>query len=62
MPKNIVVLLDGTGNQFGDKNTDLIRLKSVLSESEEDQMVYYSSGLGEAVSRIKSFSVPGKCR
>ncbi|KAK1922358.1 hypothetical protein DB88DRAFT_547313 [Papiliotrema laurentii] len=46
MPKNIVVLLDGTGNQFGDKNTDLIRLKSVLSESEEDQMVYYSSGLG----------------
>ena len=57
MPRNIVVLLDGTGNQFCDRNTDLIRLKSLLRESEDKQLVYYSSGLGEAVSLLTDSSV-----
>ncbi len=45
-PRNIVILLDGTGNQFGGKNSNLIKLMSVL-KSDESQLVYYSSGLGE---------------
>jgi hypothetical protein len=44
-PRNIVILLDGTANQFSDKNSNLIKLMSVL-KADETQLLYYSSGLG----------------
>lgn len=44
-PRNIVILLDGTANQFSSKNSNLIKLMSVL-KADETQLLYYSSGLG----------------
>ncbi|KLT40010.1 hypothetical protein CC85DRAFT_230806, partial [Cutaneotrichosporon oleaginosum] len=44
--RNIVLLLDGTGKEFCDKNSNLIKLHTVL-KADEDQFLYYSSGLGE---------------
>ncbi|BEI83355.1 hypothetical protein CcaverHIS002_0312230 [Cutaneotrichosporon cavernicola] len=43
--RNIVLLLDGTGKEFGDMNSNLIKLHTVL-QADEDQLIYYSSGLG----------------
>jgi uncharacterized protein (DUF2235 family) len=43
--RNIVLLLDGTGNQYGTANSNLIKLMSVL-KVDETQLLYYSSGLG----------------
>jgi uncharacterized protein (DUF2235 family) len=45
-PRNIVVLLDGTGNQFSARNSSVIKTLSVL-EADEEQLLYYSSGVGE---------------
>ena len=44
-PRNIVILLDGTGNQFSAKNSNVIKMLSVL-EADETQLLYYSSGVG----------------
>lgn len=43
--RNIILLLDGTGNRYGGKNSNLIKLMSVL-KADESQLLYYSSGLG----------------
>lgn len=44
-PRNIIILLDGTANQFSGHNSNLIKLLSVI-KADESQLVYYSSGLG----------------
>ena len=31
MPKNIVVCCDGTGNEFGDSNSNVVKLASTLA-------------------------------
>lgn len=47
MPKNIVVCCDGTGNEFGSANSNVIRLYSVLDlRARERQVAYYHPGLG----------------
>ncbi|GMK53451.1 hypothetical protein CspeluHIS016_0100370 [Cutaneotrichosporon spelunceum] len=43
--RNIVLLLDGTGKEFCNKNSNLIKLHTVL-KADDDQLIYYSSGLG----------------
>jgi uncharacterized protein (DUF2235 family) len=43
--RNIIILLDGTGNQFSAHNSNVIKLMSVL-RVDDQQLVYYSSGLG----------------
>lgn len=45
--RNIVILLDGTANKYGDRNSNVLKLMSVLGADEESQLVYYSSGFGE---------------
>jgi uncharacterized protein (DUF2235 family) len=45
-PRNIILLLDGTANQFFDHNTNLIKTLSVI-RADETQLVYYSSGIGK---------------
>jgi hypothetical protein len=45
--RNIIILLDGTGNEFSAKNSNVIKLMSVL-EVDEKQLIYYSSGIGES--------------
>lgn len=45
MPKNIVVCLDGTGNQFGQENSNVVKLYQVL-ERGPHQVAYYHPGVG----------------
>lgn len=53
--RNIILLLDGTGQEFSKHNSNIIKLMSVL-KADEAQRLYYSSGLG-AFSHGR-----GKCR
>ncbi len=45
MPKNIVLCCDGTKNEFGSENTNVVRLYSVLAHG-PGQVAYYHPGLG----------------
>jgi uncharacterized protein (DUF2235 family) len=45
MPKNIVVCCDGTGNEFGDSNSNVVKLASTLI-IDEQQVSYYHPGVG----------------
>lgn len=44
--RNIVVCLDGTGNQFHENNTNVVKLFRVLKRDPKRQMVYYDPGVG----------------
>jgi uncharacterized protein (DUF2235 family) len=46
MAKNIVLCLDGTGNEFGDQNSNVVKLYSVLVQDPQTQVAYYHPGLG----------------
>jgi len=47
MPKNIAIFADGTGDKFCDKNTNVVRLYSVLDLTDSArQIAYYHGGLG----------------
>ena len=45
MPKNIVILLDGTSNEICSNRTNILRLFGTLQKGPE-QVVYYSPGVG----------------
>ena len=45
MPKNIVILLDGTSNEISSDRTNILRLYGVLEKSAK-QLVYYDPGVG----------------
>ncbi|KAL0574792.1 hypothetical protein V5O48_007165 [Marasmius crinis-equi] len=45
--RNLVVCIDGTANQFGRKNTNVVELYSrIIKGSPRDQLTYYNSGIG----------------
>jgi uncharacterized protein (DUF2235 family) len=44
--KNIVICYDGTGNEFGEGNSNVVKLYSVLEYSSSRQVAYYHPGLG----------------
>ncbi|KAJ3507945.1 hypothetical protein NLJ89_g6019 [Agrocybe chaxingu] len=45
--RNLIVCIDGTSNQFGDKNTNVIELYNlILKEDINNQKSWYSSGIG----------------
>ncbi|MBY0553170.1 DUF2235 domain-containing protein [bacterium] len=44
-PKNIVVCCDGTGNQYGENNTNVVKLFERLV-SNESQKIFYDPGVG----------------
>jgi uncharacterized protein (DUF2235 family) len=44
--KNIVICLDGTGNAFGDANSNVVKLYGVLDLTSPFQIAYYHPGLG----------------
>ena len=46
MGRNLVVCLDGTNNQFGDVNTNVVRLIQVLHRDQRKQRIYYDPGVG----------------
>uniref|UniRef100_A0A8H8CPW0 T6SS Phospholipase effector Tle1-like catalytic domain-containing protein n=1 Tax=Psilocybe cubensis TaxID=181762 RepID=A0A8H8CPW0_PSICU len=45
--RNLIVCIDGTDNQFGDKNTNVIELYNlILKGVEHNQRTWYNSGIG----------------
>ncbi|MGA2413745.1 MAG: DUF2235 domain-containing protein [Candidatus Sulfotelmatobacter sp.] len=46
MAKNIVICCDGTGNQFGDHNSNVVKLYSTLIVDGRRQIGYYHPGVG----------------
>src|SRR5215510_9374897 len=45
MAKNIVICCDGTGNEFGNRNSNVIKLYKMLI-CDQDQIAYYHPGVG----------------
>ena len=46
MPRNIIICCDGTNNEFGICNTDIVRIMQIVTHSPEQQIVYYDPGVG----------------
>ncbi len=46
MPKNIVICCDGTGNEFGNENSNVVKLFTVLLLDPQKQVAYYDPGIG----------------
>lgn len=46
MPKNVVVCCDGTGNQFGDRVSNVVKLYSLLLHEPGRQVLFYDPGVG----------------
>ena len=60
MPRNLVVCCDGTSNQFGPENTNVVRLVQSLDRDPAKQGLYYDPGLGtlpepSAFSRVQKW-------
>jgi len=58
MPRNIVVCCDGTGNQYGSANSNVVKLYWTLS-AQEKQTAYYHPGIGTMGAR-NALSAVGK--
>ena len=52
--RNVVILLDGTANKYGDRNSNVLKLMEVIQADEAVQLVYYSSGFGEPVQLLRT--------
>jgi uncharacterized protein (DUF2235 family) len=46
VPKNIVICCDGTGNEFGDHNSNVVKLYGTLVVDLKQQVGYYHPGVG----------------
>lgn len=46
MAKNVVICCDGTGNQYGEYNTNVVKLVEVLERGSPNQLVFYDPGVG----------------
>jgi len=44
--KNIVICIDGTGNEFGQSNSNVVKLYSILKYDSQSQIAFYHPGLG----------------
>ncbi|TFK18430.1 WD40 repeat-like protein [Coprinopsis marcescibilis] len=45
--RNLILCIDGTANQFGDQNTNVIELYNLLLKGSDDrQLTWYNSGIG----------------
>ena len=58
MPKKIVLCCDGTGNQFGDQNSNVVKLYQCLIKDEK-QVTYYHPGVG-TMGSSNALSAAGK--
>ena len=45
MPRNIVVCCDGTGNEFGESKSNVVKLYKMLA-CDDSQITYYHPGVG----------------
>ncbi len=46
MARNLIVCFDGTNNQFGAHDTNVVRLVQALERGGDRQIVYYDPGVG----------------
>jgi uncharacterized protein (DUF2235 family) len=46
MARNLVICCDGTGNQYGAKNSNVVKLYSALRRDSADQLTFYDPGVG----------------
>src|ERR1700761_4430665 len=46
MPRNVVLCLDGTSNQYSATTTNVIKLYAMLDRARNDQLAYYQPGIG----------------
>jgi uncharacterized protein (DUF2235 family) len=46
MRRNVVVCCDGTNNEFGEQNTNVVRVVQSLVQGSDQQVVYYDPGIG----------------
>lgn len=46
MAKNIVLCIDGTGNEYGNCNSNVVKLFAALEHNDPNQFTYYHPGLG----------------
>ena len=46
MPRNLVLAFDGTNNQFGLENTNVVRLVQALDHNPATERIYYDPGVG----------------
>ncbi|GAA96265.1 uncharacterized protein L969DRAFT_84114 [Mixia osmundae IAM 14324] len=44
--RTLILLFDGTTNQFSATNTNIIKLTALLDKTRQDQTIYYQSGVG----------------
>lgn len=56
MAKNIVVCCDGTCNQFGAVNTNVVRLFQSIERNSSEQVAFYDPGVGTFAARFLSFN------
>ena len=54
MPKNIVICCDGTGNQYGQYNTNVVKIFEML-ETSPDQILFYDPGVGTGTNNLIRF-------
>src|SRR5712692_7717700 len=57
--RNLVICCDGTNNEFGETNTNVVRLVQTLEHDPNAQLVYYDPGVG-TLPEPGLFSKPGK--
>ncbi len=53
MAKNIVVCCDGTGNESGEHDTNVIKTFKAAIKHSEEQIAFYDPGIGTAYNRVK---------
>ncbi len=46
MSRNIILCFDGTSNQFGDHNTNIVKIYSKLVQDPDIQLAFYDPGIG----------------
>jgi uncharacterized protein (DUF2235 family) len=46
MAKNIIVCCDGTGNEYGKKNTNVVKFFEAIEKDSAKQVAYYDPGVG----------------
>ena len=46
MPRNLIVCCDGTSNEFGKVNTNVVRIVQVAVHDDPSQLIYYDPGVG----------------
>ena len=46
MSRNLIICCDGTNNQFGAQNTNVVRMIQILERDPQKQRLYYDPGVG----------------